>query len=365
MIETLSRCDVAVIGAGIAGLTAADALTRGGADVAVFEARDRVGGRTLSVPAGTGTADLGATWFWPNEPVTLSIVDQLGLATFAQHLPGDALFENHHSDVQRLSGNPIDVPSTRFEAGAQALALRLAARLKPGALRLNNPVRAVSLAEGGATRLDARNGSLLADHVVLALPPALAVDQLTFTPELPAQVRAAAETTTVWMGGMVKAVAVYDAPFWRAGGLSGSAVSYAGPFREFHDHSGPGAAPASIFAFAPAEHVAGMDSDTVAAAFRRQLTRVFGPSAAEPRETHLLDWSREAFTTPHRPHPAASTATYGAALFQRPVQGRLHWACTEVAEAHAGHIEGALHAGFAAARRISEMPCPSRRQVPA
>jgi monoamine oxidase len=365
MIETLSRCDVAVIGAGIAGLTAAEALTRGGADVAVFEARDRVGGRTLSVPAGTGTVDLGATWFWPNEPVTRSVVDQLGLATFAQHLPGDALFENHHGDVQRLSGNPIDVPSTRFEEGAQSLARQLAARLKPGSLRLNNPVRAVTLAEGGATRLDARNGSVLADHVLLALPPALAVDQLTFTPELPAEVRNAAEATTVWMGGMVKAVAVYDAPFWRPGGLSGSAVSHAGPFREFHDHSGAGAGPASIFAFAPAEHLAGMAPGAAVAAFRRQLARIFGPPAAEPRETHLLDWSEERFTTPHRPHPTASTATYGAALFQRPVQGRIHWASTEVADAYAGHIEGALRAGFAAARRISEMPCPSRRQVPA
>lgn len=41
---------VAVIGAGLAGLTAATELVEGGADVTVFEARDRVGGRLWTEP---------------------------------------------------------------------------------------------------------------------------------------------------------------------------------------------------------------------------------------------------------------------------------------------------------------------------
>lgn len=40
-----------VIGAGFAGLAAADALRAGGAEVSVFEARDRVGGRIWSADA--------------------------------------------------------------------------------------------------------------------------------------------------------------------------------------------------------------------------------------------------------------------------------------------------------------------------
>jgi choline dehydrogenase-like flavoprotein len=40
-----ARCDVVVVGAGLAGLTAADRLSRAGLDVVVVESSDGVGGR--------------------------------------------------------------------------------------------------------------------------------------------------------------------------------------------------------------------------------------------------------------------------------------------------------------------------------
>ena len=50
-----------VIGAGLAGLAAADDLARGGADVEVVEARERVGGRTWSQVLPNGAViELGA-----------------------------------------------------------------------------------------------------------------------------------------------------------------------------------------------------------------------------------------------------------------------------------------------------------------
>ena len=53
---------VIVVGAGVAGLTAADAARHAGADVTVIEARDRIGGRTWTAPLGAGSVDLGAAW---------------------------------------------------------------------------------------------------------------------------------------------------------------------------------------------------------------------------------------------------------------------------------------------------------------
>lgn len=53
---------VVVIGAGFAGIGAAELLLEAGFDVEVVEARDRVGGRAHTVSLGGFPADLGANW---------------------------------------------------------------------------------------------------------------------------------------------------------------------------------------------------------------------------------------------------------------------------------------------------------------
>lgn len=75
--------DVVVVGAGLAGLSAASKLTQAGATVTVVEARDRVGGRTQSQRAGDATFDLGAQWIGPGQTRVAALADELGLATFA------------------------------------------------------------------------------------------------------------------------------------------------------------------------------------------------------------------------------------------------------------------------------------------
>ena len=55
--------DVCVVGAGFAGLAAAHAVKATGRTVMVLEARDRVGGRTLTIPlTGGGWVDEGGQW---------------------------------------------------------------------------------------------------------------------------------------------------------------------------------------------------------------------------------------------------------------------------------------------------------------
>lgn len=53
---------VVVVGAGIAGLAAARVLADNGVEVVVLEARDRIGGRILTVPLAGAAVDLGASW---------------------------------------------------------------------------------------------------------------------------------------------------------------------------------------------------------------------------------------------------------------------------------------------------------------
>ena len=73
--------DVVVIGAGLAGLTAARALTRGGLDVVVLEGRDRVGGRTFSDTLAGVPVDRGASFVGPTQDAVLALAAELGCPT--------------------------------------------------------------------------------------------------------------------------------------------------------------------------------------------------------------------------------------------------------------------------------------------
>src|SRR5262249_54353555 len=71
---------VAVVGAGFAGLAAADALARAGVEVTVLEARGRVGGRVRSRTLENGaTVELGAEFVLPGHDVLRATVARLGL----------------------------------------------------------------------------------------------------------------------------------------------------------------------------------------------------------------------------------------------------------------------------------------------
>ena len=62
-VDVIARPDkVIVVGAGMAGLTAAQALRLDGREVIVLEARDRMGGRTWTEEVGGVPVDLGAAW---------------------------------------------------------------------------------------------------------------------------------------------------------------------------------------------------------------------------------------------------------------------------------------------------------------
>ena len=331
-----SIVDVIVVGAGVAGLAAARSMVALGRSVSVIEGRDRVGGRLRSVPAGESRLDLGATWFWPGEHRVSALVAELGLRVHEQHLAGDAVFQLPDG-AQRIDGNPIDVPSFRFSDGADALTDALAAALPDGSIRLGETVAAIDVS--GRCIVTTDRGRHAAEAVIVALPPALAVDRIAVSPALPEPIVSVARSTPVWMGSTTKVVAVYDRPFWRDAGLSGSAVSHVGPLREMHDMSGPDGAPAALFGFVPN----GVVPDRQAVL--EQLVTLFGDAAAVPIEVHVQSWSDQPLTSP--PGATASTAfhLFGHPALRTPAfDGRWMFASTETGTASPGHIEGALEA---------------------
>lgn len=119
--------DVIVVGAGVAGLSAAATLRKQGATVVVLEAAPRIGGRALTVqPEGfAAPVDLGATW--------LHEAGRNPLADIAR-LHGDRL---HDADAARLrllftGGRPASVAEQVAHAAAHDLFLSTGAARAAG-----------------------------------------------------------------------------------------------------------------------------------------------------------------------------------------------------------------------------------------
>ncbi len=338
-------------------MVAARRLIEGGLNVAVVESRSRVGGRLFSQSSQGSGLDLGATWFWSGEDRVQGLIAELGLRTHQQHLSGDALFHQPES-AQRLDGNPIDVAAGRFTDGAQSLALALAASLPGGVIRLECPAHGIDDDEHGSLSVSvggkAGAESVTARHVVLALPPALALHRISFRPGLPDRLVGLAAATPVWMGAIAKVVVVYPKPFWRSAGLSGAAISHVGPMREVHDMSGPDGSPAALFGFVPLQ---GRPAPPTEAEILVQLVNLFGSDAADPTNLWIADWRADEDTSPPNVEALTAYQTFGHGLYQQPaMDGRLHWASTETATVNPGHIEGAI---VAAERAVSAVTSSS------
>lgn len=99
---TSRRTPIAIIGGGLSGLYVAHLLQKAGTGFQLLEARERFGGRILSVD-GSGTPssdgfDLGPSWYWPGmHPRMAGIVRELQLRDFEQYSDGDVLLERSAS----------------------------------------------------------------------------------------------------------------------------------------------------------------------------------------------------------------------------------------------------------------------------
>jgi len=98
------RVDVAVIGAGLAGLSAASDLVKAGHSVVVLEARDRVGGRTLNHQLGGGeVVEVGGQWVGPGQNRILARARAHGIKTFKTYTKGAQILD-YRGRLSRFTG---------------------------------------------------------------------------------------------------------------------------------------------------------------------------------------------------------------------------------------------------------------------
>mgnify|MGYP001104132597 FL=1 len=317
--------DVVVIGAGAAGLTAANTLRGAGLSVAVLEARDRVGGRLWTDEIEGAMLEIGGQWVSPDQDALIDTVAELGLETFSRYREGDNVYIGPDGVAHRFTGEMFPVaPETerviaeiterldamvaeidpdrpwahekaaewdriswdawlraqtdddeavrnlafatgsamltkpthsfsllqsllmaasagsyshlvdadfildkRVVGGLQQVPILLAERLGEDVL-LNQPVRTLEWGDGGVVAI-AESTTVRARFAVIALAPNL-YSRVSYVPSLPRLQHQMHQHLS--MGFVIKVHAVYETPFWRDKGLSGTAFS---PYELSHE----------------------------------------------------------------------------------------------------------------------------------
>jgi monoamine oxidase len=442
------EADVAVVGAGFAGIVAARELQKGGARVAVVEARDRVGGRVVNEPIGDGkVVELGGQWVGPGQDRLYALAREVGVETFRTHSEGENVIEfrgelkRYTGTIPRINGavladvgqaqaklnrlaKRIDVEAPwnspdarkldsqtfwswmrrnvytpagreltqlgieavwaaepadlsllhvlfyiasagkyellldtdggaqqeRFVGGSQLVAERAAESLGESML-LGSPVRRIVQGRETITVL-ADGETIWAKRVVVAIPPPLA-GRIAYEPALPGH----RDQLTQHMpqGAVIKCMAIYDEPFWRADGLSGQATSDVGPAKVMFDNSPPDGSPGVLLGFLEgdrARQFSRVSQDERRDAVVGTFARIFGKRAAEPERYVDKSWAEEEWTRGCYGCylPTGGWTTYGDAI-REPVD-RTHWAGAETASRWMGYIDGAIRSGERVAAEV-------------
>lgn len=355
--------DVLIVGGGLAGLSIASQLHRRGANFRLIEARNRFGGRIKTDRGNGAYFDTGPAWFWHGQPRILLLIEQLGLEIFEQHSTGALSYEDQHGNVQRGAGFSSTQGSLRIVAGLSSLTDALVDRLPSGVISLNCHLRKLTASDDGmiaSVFSEGKEARIDCERVVLALPPRVAAEVIEFDPVLPDEAVRAMENVPTWMAGQAKVIAIYDTPFWRNAGLSGDAMSHAGPMVEVHDASPYDGGPYALFGFVGVPAVSRNDQSLLKELCLQQLGRLFGEEALKPKELILKDWAQDPLTaTPSDHAPLYSHPNYGLPYSMRGLmEGRLLFGSTEVAPQFGGYLEGALEAAENAVSTLLQQSQP-------
>jgi len=276
------------------------------------------------------------------DPAELSLLYTL----FYTASSGDA---THPGTFERNFDTRMGAQQSRFVGGSQEIALRVARKLGARVV-LGSPVRRIAQSGSGVTVTSDRL-VVKARRVIVAVPPTLA-RRIHYAPALPAQ--RVALTSKLPQGSLVKVTAVYERPFWRDAGLSGSALGD-GLIAATFDDSPPGGKPGVVFGFAgggAARAYRRLSRSARRAKVLDELTTFFGAAARNPTLLFDTDWAADPWSRgcPVAVYRPGVMSAHGPAL-RAPV-GRIHWAGTETSDYWNGYMDGAVRSGERAAAEV-------------
>jgi monoamine oxidase len=288
------------------------------------------------------------------------LITDLNLEVFRQFTQGDMLYEKNTTQVERYTAQSSHSESYRVRGGNQLLTNAIQRRLPASSIHLNTRVSSISRKN---LRIDVlqnnKPAAYTANKIVLALPPRIFQQDITFTPEFPGATTALWNNTPTWMATHSKIIFIYGTPFWREQNLSGEVFSHAGPLVEIYDASPEDEQLYALWAFVglnphQRKHI---DNDQLIRSCLAQLRRLFGEASQAPQDIQLKDWSCEEYTcakidieSPVQ-HPQ-----YSRDAPREFWDDKLLLAGTEVALEYGGYLEGALESAERAISICAESP---------
>jgi monoamine oxidase len=403
-----SDVDVAIIGAGAAGLGAARALEGSGLSVILLEARDRIGGRAHTIMAAPGIPfDMGCEWLHSADKNSfVGIAGDLGFvvdkarppwrdqaydAAFSRAQRADffAAMDAFYDRAEEAAENPVDAPAaTCLEPGNRwnpmidaistyingfelkdvslhdmdayedteinwrlpmGYGSLIAAYGAPCPVALDTEVTVIDHS-GARIRIDTSRGTVRAARVILTVPTnLLASESVRFNPPLPAKVEAAAGLP---LGLDNKVMLALDgADKWPADiGLRGASMRTAvGSF-----HLRPSSLPCigGFFGGTFARELEDAGEGALAAESIDEIVGLLG-SDIRSRLKPLAEsrWARDRFAqgaySAARPGHAAARAALAA-----PVDGRLFFAGEATSPNFFSTAHGARDSGERAAQEV-------------
>ena len=227
---------------------------------------------------------------------------------------------------------------------------------------LNSPVRTIQWAGEGETyeehdpnftvRVLSDRVTVKAKDVVVAVPPNL-YSRISFEPPLPRAQHQMHQHQS--LGIVIKIHAVYETPFWREKGLSGTGFGAGELSQEVYDNTNHEDERGTLVGFVSdekADEVFRLPAEERKRLVLESLSHYLGEEAKNPVVYYESDfgseeWTRGAYAASY---DLGGLHRYGA-IQSEPV-GPIRWACSDLAAEGYQHVDGALRQGALAASQI-------------